>query len=150
RKKFDLEVLPAGTRFPLRFDLVVTEGEDEGELVSLLVTALDGLSQGEVALGARRSRGYGMARTRAWWSVRYDLTSCAGWLQWIMSCHAHPTGRVGSGTPLAAEVCSAAAPSLRLQRFDDRRRRLLVEADLSLKGTLLVRSAASGPDSPDV
>lgn len=149
RKKFDLEVLPAGTRFPLRFDQLVPAVEDEAELLSLLVTALDGLSRGDVALGARRSRGLGMARANAWWAVRHDLTSRAGWIRWVLSRHVHPTGRAGSGTSDAAEACKAAAPTLTLQRYEDQRRRVVVEADLSLKGALLVRSAPATPDAPD-
>jgi CRISPR/Cas system CSM-associated protein Csm3 (group 7 of RAMP superfamily) len=147
-KKFDLEVLPAGTRFPLRFDLLATATDSEAELVSLLVTALAGLSSGDIAIGARRSRGLGMARAEAWWAARYDLSSRAGWMGWLLSDHTSSIRR-GTGSSNAANACRKVLPDLVLAQHDDRRRRVVAEIDLSLKGAVLVRSAPVGPDAPD-
>lgn len=147
-KKFDLEVLPAGTRFPLRFDLLVPATDSETELVSLLVTALAGLSSGDIALGARRSRGLGMARAAAWWAVRHDLASREGWTQWLLSDHASPISR-GASASDAASACMGASPDLALRQHHDQRRRVVAEIDLCLKGALLVRSAPVSPDAPD-
>jgi CRISPR/Cas system CSM-associated protein Csm3 (group 7 of RAMP superfamily) len=147
-KKFDLEVLPAGTRFPLRFDLLVPRTDSETELVSLLVTALAGLSSGDIAIGARRSRGLGMARAEAWWAARYDLTSRAGWMEWLLSDHTGSIRR-GRGSSNAANACREALPDLVLAQHDDRRRRAVAEINLSLRGAVLVRSAPVAPDAPD-
>jgi CRISPR/Cas system CSM-associated protein Csm3 (group 7 of RAMP superfamily) len=147
-KKFDQEVLPAGTRFPLRFDLLVPATDSEAELVSLLVTALAGFSSGDIALGARRSRGLGMARAETWWAARHDLASRAGWMEWLLSDHISPIPR-GTGTSDASCACVAACPDLALRQHDDRRRRVVAEIELRLKGALLVRSAPVGPDAPD-
>lgn len=149
RKKFDLEVLPAGTRFPLRFDLVVPSIEVEVDLLSLLVTALGGLSSGDIALGARRSRGLGMVRASAWWAVRHDLTSRDGWMGWVLSDQVCPTAGAGGDAADAAQACKAAAPSREPRRYEDRRRRVVAEAELYLEGALLVRSAPVAPDAPD-
>jgi len=149
RKKFDFEVLPAGTRFPLRFDLLIPAADEEAELVSLLVTALDGLSSGEIALGARRSRGLGAVRTEGWRSVRYDLSSRDGWMSWILSDAESPTARNGKDHVDATAACQAARPSLVLQRYDDQRRRIVAELALCLKRPLLIRSAPLTADAPD-
>ena len=65
-KKFDLEVLPSGTTFPVRFELLVATRKKEKDQVSLLATALEGLEAGEIPIGARRSRGLGACRVRNW------------------------------------------------------------------------------------
>jgi CRISPR/Cas system CSM-associated protein Csm3 (group 7 of RAMP superfamily) len=148
-KKFDLEVLPAGTRFPLRFDLLVPAADGEAELLSLLVTALSGLSSGDIALGARRSRGLGIARAATWSAVRHSLTSRAGWMDWLLSDHTGPIARGVAGAPDAAKACKDASPDLVLQQYDDRRRRVIAEVELCLKGALLVRSAPLSSDAPD-
>ncbi|GIX46057.1 MAG: hypothetical protein KatS3mg131_0268 [Candidatus Tectimicrobiota bacterium] len=149
RKKFDFEVLPTGTRFPLRFDLLIPSANQEEELLSLLVTALGGLSSGDIVLGARRSRGLGAVRTEGWRSVRYDLSSRDGWMSWILSDAESPTARDGKDHHDAAAACQAARPGLMLQRYDDRRRRIVAELALCLKRPLLVRSAPVTPDAPD-
>lgn len=149
RKKFDLEVLPAGTRFPLRFDVLIPKRDDEAELVSLLATALTGFSSGDIGLGARRSRGLGMARAVGWWAVRYDLTGRDGWMRWLLSDHAGPVARGASGAADVFTACRNAAPGLGLQLQGDRRRRAVAEVELTLKGPLLVRSSPVTPDAPD-
>ena len=149
RKKFDFEVLPAGTRFPLRFDLLVSSADDEAELVSLLVTALGGLSSAEIALGARRSRGLGAVRTKGWRSVRYDLSSPDGWMAWILSDAESPVARNGKDHVDATAACKAARPGLELKPYDDRRRRIVADVALCLKRPLLIRSAPLSADAPD-
>ncbi|MBX3156456.1 MAG: hypothetical protein KF773_10690 [Deltaproteobacteria bacterium] len=146
-KKFDLEVLPAGTRFPLRFDLVVPAASEEDKLVSLLVAALSGLS-GEISIGARRSRGLGAARAERWQAVRYDLSSPDGWMSWILSDAETPAER-GKGLNDVHTACLRELPKLALQALDDQRRRVVIEVELASKGPLLVRNAPAEPDAPD-
>lgn len=148
-KKFDLEVLPAGTTFPLRFDLVAPSPEEESELVSHLVVALSGLSSGDIALGARRSRGLGAVRATSWRAARYDLTSREGWMAWLLSDSGAFLAGAVTGTTDVREACERACPGLTLTPVQDRRRRLVVVADISSIGGLLVRSAPTGPDAPD-
>jgi CRISPR/Cas system CSM-associated protein Csm3 (group 7 of RAMP superfamily) len=149
RKKFDLEVLPAGTRFRLRFDLLIPTADQEEELLNLLVTALGGLSSGEIALGARRSRGLGAVRTEGWRSVRYNLSSREGWISWILSDAESPTDRNEKDHVHPAAACQAARPGLVLRGYEDRRRRIVADLNLCLKRPLLVRSAPMSADAPD-
>jgi CRISPR/Cas system CSM-associated protein Csm3 (group 7 of RAMP superfamily) len=148
-RKFDLEVLPAGTSFPIRFDLVVPKLEDESELVSLLVAALSGLTSGDIALGARRSRGLGAVRATNWRTVRNDLTSREGWTAWLLSDWEVPLADGVNGMTDVREACERAHAGLTLAGVQDRRRRLVVVAEISSIGGLLVRSPPTGPDAPD-
>ncbi len=148
-KKFDLEVLPAGTRFPLRFDLVVPRAEDEREVVSHLVVALSGLCSSDIALGARRSRGLGAVRARNWRSVRHDLMSPEGWMAWLQSDWDVPLAGGANGATDVREACERAHAGLALLQVPDRRRRLVVVAEITSIGGLLVRSTPTGPDAPD-
>lgn len=149
RKKFDAEVLPAGTRFPLRFELIASDSGAEAELVNLLVTALSGLASGDVTLGARRSRGFGALRTESWRAVRHDLSSRHGWLGWLLSDGEVPIAQDIERANNARAACLRAWPGLHVVDYGDQRRRVVIDAELASRGGLLVRSAPTGPDAPD-
>jgi CRISPR/Cas system CSM-associated protein Csm3 (group 7 of RAMP superfamily) len=147
-KKFDLEVLPAGTSFPIRFDLIISSRDDEPELVSLLAAALSGFSAGDIALGARRSRGLGAVRAARWRAIRHDLSSQDGWIAWLLE----DDRPQDEGIPEAddvAEACTRALVQGGLSSVPDRRRRSVIDADITSTGGLLVRSAPAAPDAPD-
>jgi CRISPR/Cas system CSM-associated protein Csm3 (group 7 of RAMP superfamily) len=148
-KKFDFEVVPAGTVFPLRFDLVVPEARSEGELVGLLVRTLSGLAEGDISIGARRSRGLGSARTISWRAVRYDLQSKEGWIEWTRSDWEQPLSGASAPFDIPRQACQHAWQGLEFQEFEDRRRRIVVEAELVAAAGLLVRSAPVEPGAPD-
>jgi CRISPR/Cas system CSM-associated protein Csm3 (group 7 of RAMP superfamily) len=149
-KKFDFEVLPAGTCFPVRVELVIGDLNNEARLVGLLVAALDGLTKGDIALGMRRSRGLGAVKAGRWKALRYDLTKPRDWLAWLTSDHQQPIGDHVPGHSSAAEAIRAACPSLKIEAFDDKRGRLLVDLEMEPAGDLLVRSPATEPEAPDV
>ena len=149
-KKYDYEVIPAGTIFPVRLDLVVPEGDTEEGLVKSLAAAIDALTSGGTAFGAKRSRGLG--RVSATWAARrFDLTSAEGWVDWVTSDHETPLGAV-EGRTSAIEVLQAQCPAElgRLQPPADARRHVLVDLYLELVEDLLIRSPGSSPDAPDV
>jgi CRISPR/Cas system CSM-associated protein Csm3 (group 7 of RAMP superfamily) len=149
-KKFDFEVLPAGTRFPVRVELLVEATADEAALVSLLVAALDGLAPGEIALGARRSRGLGRLGCEGWRARRFDLGSADGWLAWLTCDPETPIPGTLPGHDDPAGACRAAQAELRLASIGDQRRRVVAIAQLELRGGLLVRSPSATADAPDV
>ncbi|SHF33624.1 CRISPR/Cas system CSM-associated protein Csm3, group 7 of RAMP superfamily [Desulfacinum infernum DSM 9756] len=149
-KKFDFEVLPAGTTFPVRVELIVERTDLEPRLLGLLSAALDGLTNGDIALGMRRSRGLGSVKVNNWKALRHDLATAQGWLSWLTSDHEMP---IVDGVPAhasAAEAIQAACPSLKIEQCQDKRRRLLADLDLEVEGDLLVRSPATEPGAPDV
>lgn len=82
RAKFDMELLEAGTTFDLRFELLVPQGRSS-VLKSALATALRGFERGEIALGARKRRGFGRCRVTSWEVAEYDLTDPRGLGAWL-------------------------------------------------------------------
>lgn len=158
RKKYDYEVLPAGTTFPVRVDLLLSASAiedrdsppDEKSLLEYLAAALDTFSHGEGAFGAKRSRGLGRVTTR-WAARRFDLSSREGWLEWILSDHERPFA-ANPDQPCIRDVLDAAAPES-LRPFSlpgDTRKRVVIDLDLTLDHDILIRSPGIDPDDPDV
>jgi CRISPR/Cas system CSM-associated protein Csm3 (group 7 of RAMP superfamily) len=149
RKKFDMEVLPAETRFPLRFDLVIPSADSEQDLIELLTASLSGLSDDSISIGMRRSRGLGAVSAVRWRAERFELSSRDGWLRWLMTDAYNPIS--GDAAPVhdAAAACSRTWPGHSFESMPDNRRRILINASVSAKGGILVRSASSEPDAPD-
>jgi CRISPR/Cas system CSM-associated protein Csm3 (group 7 of RAMP superfamily) len=144
-KKYDFEVLPAGTTFPLRVDLLLPEGDDEAARLTGLAAALEAFSSGDAGFGARRSRGLG--RVRAEWSAeRYDLTTRAGWLAWIGSDH--DPALPASLTSIHAALVAARGGDL--PAIPDARERIVVTIRARLRHDILIRSPGLTADAPDV
>ena len=146
RKLFDIEVLRVGTRFPLRFELLIPVGQRE-QLCRDLALALQGFERGEIGLGARKRRGFGRCQVREWRVWRYDMTTANGLLDWLAEGRDWqdvPVAPEAEGNSLAGKLSVAPANS-------DKRHRFKVEADFALDGSLLVRSgfgqADQGPDA---
>lgn len=141
-KLFESELIEAGARFPLRFELGLPA--DGGEsLRRALAVALTGLERGEIGLGMRKRRGLGECVVRNWRVERYDLLTGADLVAWLEGQPGVPaTGatiaeQLGLTGPLAAAV-------------PDQRRRLVLEAAFRLESSLLIRSSSGGPKSPDM
>ena len=124
--KFDMELLSAGTTFPLRFELLIPSGKGE-PLKKALARALQGFSRGEIMLGARKRRGFGRCRVEKWHITSYDLTTPDGLVAWLNQ---------DTGRPTALPQVAA----------DDHRDRFTVEATLRLDAPLLIRSEADGAE----
>jgi CRISPR/Cas system CSM-associated protein Csm3 (group 7 of RAMP superfamily) len=157
-KKFELELLPAGARFEIRFELVVPNGTSEPWLLTLLQTALAGMERGEIPLGARSTRGLGRCRVADWRARRFDLSSAEGWRAWLVSDPERPFGtRAATGeasAPGTGDLASAlrsAWPELG-ELVCPKDQRHWFRATLHLRwprAGLLVRSPGSGPGDPD-
>jgi CRISPR/Cas system CSM-associated protein Csm3 (group 7 of RAMP superfamily) len=80
-KKFDIELLAAGTTFTLNFELWLTESNRE--LLEALALALKGLEEGKIGLGMRKRRGYGRCKVTAWQVSRYKMDDVEGLLGWL-------------------------------------------------------------------
>jgi len=136
KKKFDFELLEAGTCFPLRVELLVPQDRREA-LVQGLAIALQGLENGEITLGARKRRGFGQCRVSEWRGVRYNLTTTAGLLAWLEQSGTAQTG------PHIAELLGVKADL-------DQRESFVIEAAFGLDGSLLIRSGQGEADEPDM
>ncbi len=148
-KKFDLEVLSSGTMFPVRFELLVAETNMEEEQVLLLATALKGLEEGEIPIGARRSRGLGACRVQNWRVKRFDLTKQIGWLDWLGSDHLHPTQNINSEKNIESAI-QTAYPKITLKAQVDNRERIQIKVRLVLNAGLLIRSPGTEGGDADV
>ena len=149
-KKFDFEVLPPGTVFPLRLELVIDDTKHEDELIGLLAVSLRALETGELIIGMRRSRGLGRFSSRNWRAHRYDLNSADGWLQWLFSEH---DSTIPARNAPQADLDSAlqgAWSTGQWQHFHDERKRLICDVALRQQGGVLVRTPGLTPDAPDV
>ncbi|MEW6771601.1 MAG: RAMP superfamily CRISPR-associated protein [Bacillota bacterium] len=143
KRLFDLQLWQAGTEFPLRFELVIRERDDKAKLKQALATALEGLNDGSITLGARKRRGYGRVSVSNWRVKEFDLTSPEGLLDWIEDGD-KPLADVN----LAANVAEALGVG---ELLPDRRQFFSFEATFSLDGSLLIRSGSGqddqGPDA---
>lgn len=149
-KKYDFEVLPAGTEFPVRVELIVGKGDNEVRLVSLLVKALNGLCHGEIALGMRRSRGLGAIKADNWKALRFDLTTPEGWMQWLTSDHEKPTRAVSEVDGPVVAVQNAYGEFKIEEIADVQRKSIVIDALLHVEGDILIRSAGFEPAGADV
>ena len=143
KRKYDLELLPAGTIFALRFELLLPE--DAGEATALreaLALALSGLAaneerpHGEIYIGARRSRGFGRCTVAQWQAAYYDLKTPSGVLAWLTADHAQPQHHPEQTTGTAAAILPVEGSSTSV----DRRRSCVLTARFALESPLLVRS----------
>jgi CRISPR/Cas system CSM-associated protein Csm3 (group 7 of RAMP superfamily) len=135
---YDYELLEAGTRFPLRFELTVT-AQNEDELRRTLAVALTGFEHGEIGLGARKRRGLGECRVTEWQVEVYDFTTRRGLVDWI----AGRPGEVQPGQKIAEKLSVPQLP-------DDKRQRFTLDALFHLESSLLIRSGSGRADSPDM
>lgn len=149
QKKFDYEVLPPGTTFAIRLDLLVPDRSKEENLLSLLCTSLEGLSNGDIRIGLRRSRGLGELACSGWTARRYDLAAREGWLNWIGSDH-QQLPDPASQKSIREAVQAVGPPDLILQDFCDQRKRVVIDAEAVILGDLLIRSPNAQADGPDV
>ncbi|TDA68825.1 MAG: hypothetical protein D9V47_06835 [Clostridia bacterium] len=134
--KFELELLEAGTSFPLHFELHV-DRENEADLVRALAVALQGLERGEIALGARKSRGFGRCRVRCWRACTYDLATPDGLIQWLEGIHNWEKGQ-----PIDL-ILGATGTDF------DRRQLATLIAKFRVNGSVMIRAATADPGAPD-
>ncbi len=130
------ELWAAGTRFPLRFELLLLENDENGDMyAAALVTALEGFSSGEIHLGGRKRRGWGTVRADQWRARRYRLTDPNDLLAWLRESQ-EPLGKQPG-----IHVGASAAQALGVESLrGDMRRRATIEAEFSVDSSLLIRS----------
>jgi len=158
RKKYDYEVLPAGTTFPIRLDLLLpapitgrggTQREEKA-LLECLAAALAAFTHGENGFGAKRSRGLGRVSAR-WTARRFSLESPEGWMEWVVSDHKRPFTATPDQACIRDALETAAPEDLRpLSLPGDARTRIVIDLDLQVGHDILVRSPGRDPVAPDV
>jgi CRISPR/Cas system CSM-associated protein Csm3 (group 7 of RAMP superfamily) len=142
RKLYTFMVWSAGARFPLRFELLLTEGSTAGskevKLRQALAVALSGLENGEITLGARKRRGYGRVKVDSWRVREFDLTKPDGLIAWIREGNASLSRQYAVPDLFKALNVSA--------QFEDRRERFTLRAQFTLDSSLLIRAGSDVAD----
>ncbi len=139
-KKFDIELLSAGTRFDVQFELWLPDDNSEALLQAFVIT-LSGLERGKIRLGTRKRRGFGKCKvTTCWHVVSCDMHTKQGlkdWLEYI------------PGTPAPGEI----AALLGVQTMPEHAgKSFIVDATFGLDpdSSLLIRSGSGLGDEPDM
>ncbi len=164
KKKYDYQLLAAGTKFNLRFELLLDDDQQKNERrLKALAIALRGLGgrklgngqfeDGEIRLGARKRRGFGCCRVMNWEVTTYDLTKPNDHFAWLAADYQDKDGWKPEHTPKAiAEddifALLNVAPS---EGNLDCREDFEIEADFEIDGSVMIRSGFddqySGPDT---
>jgi len=133
-----MELLPAGTRFPLSFEFWKTA--DNEDLLPALVTSLQGLQDGKIGLGLRKRRGLGECTVRGWQVWRYRMDEPDGLLGWLK----HDPERPGAK---GADILSLLGVAL---DEADRRKTFTLDAQFALYSSLLIRSEGTENEPSDI
>ncbi|MEI6776810.1 MAG: RAMP superfamily CRISPR-associated protein [Chloroflexales bacterium] len=150
--KFDIELLPPGTIFPLRFELLLPDDKAKAEkLKAALFLALHGLAQGEIPIGARKTRGFGRCSVSEWTTTTHRLReSRSDLLAWLAADHSAWGYALTSEQiqPQKAEKVPGAGSQQK-----DQRKRFTIRATFALESPLLIRSEeplTNSGNQPDV
>ena len=148
KKKYDLELLAAGTQFPLQFELLITQQDEPEKLLQGLAIALQGLEKSEINLGMKKRRGFGCCVVKEWQVWDFDLrdpAQCRAWLEYSHWQHGFLP------EPPEKQLSITTALGVNLENIDDCRKHLKISATFSLNDSLLIRSGqAEIGSAPDV
>lgn len=138
---FNVEVLPAGTSFPLCLELQLyqqnPEGVEEKDLLRCFRAALEELgAEDGIRLGARTRRGYGCGKVGSWEIYRLDMSKEEHVRAWLRRNPRDGEKVTLTGLPAPA----LAGPALA---------RFRIQASFRLLTSLLIRSAPNQPQEPD-
>jgi CRISPR/Cas system CSM-associated protein Csm3 (group 7 of RAMP superfamily) len=132
RHKYDIELLEAGTTFPLSFELLVRKRDSRAELLQAFALALSGLEKGEIPLGKRKRRGHGRCSATNWQIQRYNMTNREGMLAWLKGEENTESGHSSADMGIAEQL-GVTLPTLPRPAFS-------LDAVFALDGSLLIRS----------
>lgn len=140
-KKFDMELLEAGTRFPLSFELVLLKNhskQDRNDLLRAFCMALHGLEKGEISLGKRKRRGFGRCCVKEWCIHHYKVNTPRGMIEWL---EGKPSvNRRGSN--IASLLGVSVEGQMQCQAC-------ILKGTFIVDGSLLIRSGFGEADAPD-
>ncbi|MBW4603975.1 MAG: hypothetical protein KME29_31525 [Calothrix sp. FI2-JRJ7] len=128
KKKYDLELLSAGTQFSLRFELLIESDKDEVLLKQALSIVLEGLKKGEIGIGMKKRRGFGKCHVEEWQIWEFDLTKKSDCIAWLTF------ERWGTQPHSSKQLQNVKREQI------DKRNRLFITANFKLVTPLLIRS----------
>jgi CRISPR/Cas system CSM-associated protein Csm3 (group 7 of RAMP superfamily) len=144
--KFDIQLLAAGSTFPLCFELQLRNNarpELRADLLRGFALALHGLAQGEIRLGKRKRRGFGQCRVTQWQVQRFDMKTPQGLAAWLRYDSAAPSPSVPVANPKDI-FALLNIPPVRIPQPACR-----LDATFRIDGSLLIRSEPLTANAPD-
>jgi CRISPR/Cas system CSM-associated protein Csm3 (group 7 of RAMP superfamily) len=138
KAKYDLELLPAGTQFPLSFELLIEKDKNENQLKQSLALALEGLKNGEISIGMKKRRGFGRCHVDEWQVWEFDLTKYSDRLQWLTLDR--DWGQHYASQPPSDKLLSNKELKKFKKEKPDKREYLFIHAKFKLASPLLIRS----------
>lgn len=135
KAKYDIELLEAGAKFELSFELRVPSGKES--LVESLAQALtgfegkDGETPAEIRLGKRKRRGFGACKVSSWEVIRYDVSQPQGVIDYLKQDQ--------NGLKQGKSIKQLLGVSVDLQQYNPND--FYLDAVLGIDGSLLIRSA---------
>jgi len=142
KKKFDYELLEAGTSFNLQFELLVPQNGGT-QLVEGLAVCLTALEEGEIRLGKRKRRGFGRCQVTQWAVQRFDMTQPQGMFAWLEYKPGEPVEGEGIARRLLGRALTDA------ERAAAQQRQCNLTIDVCVDGSILIRADAGSDSGPD-
>jgi CRISPR/Cas system CSM-associated protein Csm3 (group 7 of RAMP superfamily) len=143
--KYDLELLQAGTRFDLGFELLV-DPQTEAPLKQELAIALSGLEQGHIPLGMKKRRGFGQCSVKQWQVWEFNLTDARERQAWLL--FEHQRRSLHQDIPIYEHIADALKLTIPTRQPSQA---CLIEATFTLASPLLIRSGQHDQSkAPDV
>lgn len=146
--KFNFEVLEAGTKFEISFELLINSNSNREQLLRELLIVLQGLEKGEIPIGMKKRRGFGRCCVKQWQVWKFNLQDHKQRKEWLN----FPHWTTGLLTEYPDNIYNSIQEALDvLPVTDDKRTRLTIEAIFTLASPLLIRSGQASVDkAPDV
>lgn len=136
KAKFDVEVVERDTEFKIELECIIrfSDAKIEKELKALFSALLHAFKQGDVRLGARTRRGYGLGKVDSWDTRELQMHNKQDVMAWLNDDIWKNKGITIKQTPLST----------------DQRKFFRIEADFALRTSLLIRSSSGDTDDPDM
>jgi CRISPR/Cas system CSM-associated protein Csm3 (group 7 of RAMP superfamily) len=130
---YDAESWAPGLTFDVRLEVAIPDALEhkESDLLSAFATLLDQLTEEGLTLGARKRRGFGLARVEGWRLRTFDLSSVDDLIGYLRDSEPE-TG-----------VETSAAEFFGVDHLPDERKLAELTAEFQVESSLLIRSSAS-------
>jgi CRISPR/Cas system CSM-associated protein Csm3 (group 7 of RAMP superfamily) len=141
RHKFDYEVIEKGAQFALKMDVVIREKykNKRAGFQQIIASIIHLLGDGKIGIGARNTSGFGKCVLKDCRICEFDYEKKDDIIKWLSN---KPSLKEMDGKCSYAWLDRANAISQNLNEF-------LIDAQFSIKNSLIVRSYSDDPSMPD-
>ena len=132
--KYDMEILEAGSKAYFYAELAVREEDREEEMEQQLAYALQGIDQGEIRFGGKKTRGFGKLKIEKLSSITYGKEN------YLDYAKAYDAETWKNCQDKKAEV---------FEKAQWKPKMVHIEVPLRMKGGISIRQYAARKDEPD-